>query len=452
MDLWRVPSSENTVQFNDKKCSYRSRSYYCQPIMKKGKKAPPPPQGINDKRLVPNSQLASGLIEEVWYFKQGDKMPTVQMKHRAPTALRNVPVVNYGKVMAFPGWPRGPDGKRRTTHMAARWTGFLIAPKTALYKFDLYTYGGSNLYIDNKLVVKIDNRPRLGRRTKASVTQKLQKGQHHLKIEYFKAEGGPKGAPYPSGITFMYNMAGIGKKMSARMKRVPTSMLKYRATQGLKEEVFSGIKDMKKVPDLNKLTPRMDRVVTTVNYPSNKGAWPGHPADNFAARFSGFLRISQAGTYRFSLSSDDGSKLFMGNNLVINNDGLHGMRKRESTRQLKSKSYRIVLEFFEKGGHAGLQFKYMGPDTANRMVVVPKSKLKPLYGKTSTPKVSCSRPSGWCTHSGASYRLKDCDGDGILDHFCSDSKGKSGVIESAAGCRSTWPKGKCQKPAVKAKK
>ena len=67
-------------------------------------------------------------------------------------------------------------------------------------------------------------------------------------------------------------------------------------------------------------------------------------------------------------------------------------------------------------------------------------------------KVSCSRPSGWCAHSGAIYKLKDCDGDGILDHFCSDSKGKSGAIESAADCRQTWPKGKCTgKPAVKAK-
>merc|ERR1719454_814917 len=88
MDLWRVPSSENTIQFNDKKCSYRSRSYYCQPIMRKGKKAPPPPQGINDKRLVPNSQLRTGLVEEVYYFPQGDKMPSLQMKRRPPAILR----------------------------------------------------------------------------------------------------------------------------------------------------------------------------------------------------------------------------------------------------------------------------------------------------------------------------------------------------------------------------
>merc|ERR1719262_532727 len=45
MDLWRTPKSANTIQFNDWRCNYRSRSYYCQPIAKpKPKpKAPPPP-------------------------------------------------------------------------------------------------------------------------------------------------------------------------------------------------------------------------------------------------------------------------------------------------------------------------------------------------------------------------------------------------------------------------
>ena len=32
MDLWRTPhNSENNIQFNDWRCNYRSRSYYCQP-------------------------------------------------------------------------------------------------------------------------------------------------------------------------------------------------------------------------------------------------------------------------------------------------------------------------------------------------------------------------------------------------------------------------------------
>jgi len=40
MDLWRKPSSERNVQFNDWRCNYRSRSYYCQPIKAKPKPRP----------------------------------------------------------------------------------------------------------------------------------------------------------------------------------------------------------------------------------------------------------------------------------------------------------------------------------------------------------------------------------------------------------------------------
>lgn len=36
MDLWRIPVSENGIQFNDHNCNYHSRSYYCQPKKKRG--------------------------------------------------------------------------------------------------------------------------------------------------------------------------------------------------------------------------------------------------------------------------------------------------------------------------------------------------------------------------------------------------------------------------------
>merc|ERR1719499_1504920 len=59
--------------------------------------------------------------------------------------------------------------------------------------------------------------------------------------------------------------------------------------------------------------------------------------------------------------------------------------------------------------------------------------------------VSCgARPSAFCTHPGANYMFKDCDGDGISDHVCSDSTlGHFGVIQSSKSCANTWPNGVC---------
>jgi len=81
------------------------------------------------------------------------------------------------------------------------------------------------------------------------------------------------------------------------------------------------------------------------------------------------MRIARVGNYRFSIISDDGSKLWIDNRYTINNDGLHGWRNREANRRLGSGWHLVRLEMFEKGGHAGMMFRYRGPDTGNRWTV-----------------------------------------------------------------------------------
>jgi hypothetical protein len=45
----------------------------------------------------------------------------------------------------------------------------------------------------------------------------------------------------------------------------------------------------------------------------------------FVIDYNGRFWIQQAGYYHFSLTSDDGSKLYIDGKLVINNDGLHSV-------------------------------------------------------------------------------------------------------------------------------
>eukprot|EP00492_Amphilonche_elongata_P002662 TRINITY_DN293_c0_g1_i3.p1 TRINITY_DN293_c0_g1~~TRINITY_DN293_c0_g1_i3.p1 ORF type:complete len:449 (+),score=79.85 TRINITY_DN293_c0_g1_i3:76-1347(+) len=57
--------------------------------------------------------------------------------------------------------------------------------------------------------------------------------------------------------------------------------------------------------------------------------------------------------------------------------------------------------------------------------------------------LSCDRPDLWCSHPGAHYEFKDCDGDGIPDPVCSDTDGHYGVIQSSNSCHISWPYGSC---------
>jgi len=59
------------------------------------------------------------------------------------------------------------------------------------------------------------------------------------------------------------------------------------------------------------------------------------------------------------------------------------------------------------------------------------------------PPQTCARPTDWCTHAGAVYVEKDCDGDGVKDPTCSHPDGQFGVLMSSAGCSDSWPTGDC---------
>ena len=108
-----------------------------------------------------------------------------------------------------------------------------------------------------------------------------------------------------------------------------------------------------------------------VNYRNTGGRWPGFARSNhFAVRWTGRLRIFKTGHYYFSLYSDDGSKLWIDNRYTINNDGLHGWRNRQTRKHIRAGWRLVRLEMFERGGHAGMLFRYHGPDTGNRWAVV----------------------------------------------------------------------------------
>ncbi|MGM9486856.1 alpha/beta hydrolase-fold protein [Ideonella sp. YS5] len=101
---------------------------------------------------------------------------------------------------------------------------------------------------------------------------------------------------------------------------------------------------------------------------------------DFACLFEGFIEIQNAGYYVFALDSDDGSKLFLGDQLLISYDGLHGGGNSKSYLiPLEKGFYPIRMEYFQKAGGALLNLRYVVPtDETEKVVPVP---LERLYGK-----------------------------------------------------------------------
>jgi hypothetical protein len=72
--------------------------------------------------------------------------------------------------------------------------------------------------------------------------------------------------------------------------------------------------------------------------------------EGFAIRFDGFLPIEDTGVYRFRLSSDDGSALYIDHKKIIDNDGVHPNQAVEGSIRLTAGMHAIRVEYFELGG------------------------------------------------------------------------------------------------------
>jgi hypothetical protein len=148
------------------------------------------------------------------------------------------------------------------------------------------------------------------------------------------------------------------------------------------------------LPNFGSLTPYLVTSVPNVNYPSTTGpiANSGR-SDNVAAVFSGFLEVTgQGGLYRFEVESDDGSRLFIGNTLVVNNDGLHGMQTREGTANLAPGFHSIRLEYFEATGGGGVILRWDPPLSAE--AVIPAGSLTRLAPCTQSDVAGANQSVG----------------------------------------------------------
>ncbi|TSA38431.1 MAG: hypothetical protein D4R64_03035 [Porphyromonadaceae bacterium] len=119
------------------------------------------------------------------------------------------------------------------------------------------------------------------------------------------------------------------------------------AKPGLLFNLYRG--DWDKVPDYNGLNPNLSGIATDFSL-ANKAS-----DEKFSIDYQGFINIPADGIYTLSLNSDDGSKLYIVEKLVIDNDGLHGPATKSADLALGKGLHSIRISFFEKSGGNNLE-------------------------------------------------------------------------------------------------
>lgn len=79
--------------------------------------------------------------------------------------------------------------------------------------------------------------------------------------------------------------------------------------------------------------------------------------EDFAAQFESYLKIEQDGLYRITLTSDDGSKLYLHDQLLLDNDFNHPSQSVSKLTRLTKGFHPIRIDYFQGRSSAALELK-----------------------------------------------------------------------------------------------
>ncbi|MCM8541143.1 MAG: protein kinase [Lentisphaeraceae bacterium] len=128
---------------------------------------------------------------------------------------------------------------------------------------------------------------------------------------------------------------------------------KFKVYAGLKfkyyEQKFNSVKDIEK------------------SNPTSTGNYHTFSLDNkkrrndFAFIYEGYVLFPKTAKYKIYLGSDDGSRLFLDDKEIINNDGSHGFEEKSADVILEKGMHKFKLEYFQGGSDMGLDVEIEYP-------------------------------------------------------------------------------------------
>jgi hypothetical protein len=140
---------------------------------------------------------------------------------------------------------------------------------------------------------------------------------------------------------------------------------------GLTGQIYAIKAKSKKLPDFKKLKPIGTIYTYSLAIPARdfKEGFPGLPdrVEWFAIDYAGRFWIETPGKYRFILTSDDGSRLYVDDKKVIDNDGLHPPETVDGSVNLKQGIHELRVSYFQGPRfHVALMLEVVGPDGERR--------------------------------------------------------------------------------------
>ena len=116
------------------------------------------------------------------------------------------------------------------------------------------------------------------------------------------------------------------------------------------------------IPQFDRMAPVKQGVIANFNVSQRT------QTTNYGFSYKALIRIPRNGTYMFYTSSDDGSRLWINNTLVVENGGTHTLRERSGSINLTAGYHEIRVDYFQGTGSQGLTVSYQGPRLSKQKI------------------------------------------------------------------------------------
>jgi hypothetical protein len=226
-------------------------------------------------------------------------------------------------------------------------TGYLRVDLPGEYTFHLSSDDGSRLEIGDQVVV--DNSYSSSAQSTMSGKVELHAGHHRIRVHYTQRQGDRKLKVHWQGPGFDLQELPASRLFRPR-PRDPVTL--EDSQPGLRVDEYHMA--LQKLPDFSKHEPASRKVITKLEGKGSQGS-------NFALRYTGFIDVPRGGEWTFYLNTDDGSRMFIGDQRIIDNDGHHGPIEKSGMALLGAGKHPISVDYFQAGGGAFFKFEVEGP-------------------------------------------------------------------------------------------
>ena len=214
-------------------------------------------------------------------------------------------------------------GKLNPDNFSARFTRILTVEEETSYRATLVADDGARVFVNDELLIdRWTSTPQEAQ--SAEIT--LKPGDHRLRVEYYEAVG--------------------------------TALLKFDFEPARRNSVDSWVGEY-----FNSSTtfgyPDATRRTRTINFDwGYESPDPRINVDNFGARWTRVIDVETRSTYRFIASADDGMRIWVDDNLIIDGWTEPPWRTISADIDLEPGFHRVKVEYFESAGYAYINVDY----------------------------------------------------------------------------------------------